>query len=58
MSAACDLALAFIGSLCSTFALAVAIGSCEPLPAGCALVMSTYCLAEFILRSAAQPDPW
>jgi hypothetical protein len=57
MSAARDLALAFVGSLCSAFALAVAIGSCEPFAAGCALATTAYCLAEFILRSAAQPDP-
>ena len=55
MTAGCNLALAFAGSLCSAAALALALVAGEPVAASCALATTTYCLAEFIVR--AEPLP-
>ena len=46
-----SLALAFIGGLSSASALCLALLNCEPFAAACGLAMTTYCAAEFMVRS-------
>jgi hypothetical protein len=56
MTAGCNLALAFIGGLCSAFALCLALLDCEAFAAACGLAMTTYCAAEFMMRSDPYPN--
>ncbi len=51
-------ALAFAGTFTGAFAFALAFAAAEPAHALGALVIATYCCAEFILQADfwAQPD--
>jgi hypothetical protein len=56
MTAGCNLALAFIGGLSGASALCLALLDCEPFAAACGLAMTTYCAAEFMVRSDSNAD--
>ncbi|MBD5656756.1 MAG: hypothetical protein IAI50_16475 [Candidatus Eremiobacteraeota bacterium] len=56
VTAGSSLALAFTGGLSSALALGLALLDCEPFAAACGIVMTTYCAAEFIMRSSAEID--